>query len=362
MNLEVKKIRLNALESFVQSEMYRQLLHIPITQARVKSYIHNPHAKPEDVVLYLGFIDEQLVAFRSLFAGTFQTKNKKIHFAWCSGNWVHPNFRRKGFSEKLLTEAFTDWSGKLMFTNYAPNSEKLYLKTGWFQSIYQFDGIRGYLFPKTQKLVQAANKNNSTKFLFLIVDYFITIGSTIQLWFFKARLNPKFKFETIETPDKQCYEFIQNIKTDYPFNRNKKELKWIFRFPWISSNKDAQTNKYPFSSYSNSFSYHTIKIFIEKEFVGFFIFSVREGHLKTLYFNVNRDIEKEIANFLKQFCKKYKIEIITVYNFKVAKQFFERKFPFLRVKKYGQKIYSSFKINGEKEYLFQDGDGDIMFT
>jgi hypothetical protein len=69
---EIRKVRLSELESFIQSESFGQLANIPITPARAKSYIKNPHGLPDDVVLIMAFTDGQLVAFRSLFAGTVQ--------------------------------------------------------------------------------------------------------------------------------------------------------------------------------------------------------------------------------------------------------------------------------------------------
>ena len=130
-------------------------------------------------------------------------------------------------------------------------------------------------------------------------------------------------------------------------------------FPQIKMHKQTNTR---FHRFPNHFLITQLKVFIENKFAGFFIFSVHKGHLKTLYFNLPEGIENEIANFLKIFCKQHQIEIITVYYFEVAGQLFARKFPFLHMKKYGQKIYSSFKIDTEKEYHFHDGDGDGMFT
>lgn len=362
MKLEIQKIRLDELENFVESETYKLLSTVPITPDRAKSYIKNPNARPDDVVLYLGFIENNLLAFRTLFAGKINTNNLQIHFAWCSGNWVHPEFRRLGFSEQLLKEAYSDWDKKLMFTNYAPNSEKLYLKTGWFQAINKFDGVRGYLFPKTRKLIARANTNKISKFAYLILDVLISIISSFRVLFFINKQNNNIRFETISTPDKQCYEFNNKDNFKFLFNREEKELNWIFQFPWLSLSDNFLIQKYPFSSFSKSFNYQTVKIFAENKFEGYFLFSVREGHLKTLYFNIQKGFEKEIALFLKQFCAENKIEIITVYNSTLAKQFFEQKFPFLHVKKYGQKIYSSFEINYNSEYQFQDGDGDVIFT
>jgi hypothetical protein len=360
--LEITKIRLSELESFVQSETYRQFTTIPITVLRAKSYVNNPHAKPGDIVLYLGFVEKQLVAFRSLFADRISFKEEPIRFAWCSGNWVHPDFRRKGFSEKLLMEAFTDWNGKLMFTNYAPDSEKLYLKSGKFLPIHQFQGFRGYLFPKTRKLIQGTNKNGVIKFVFSVVDIIISIFSEVKLWFFSTTPNPDISFETLCFPDEECYQILHDNPSKPFFKRGEAELKWIFQFPWISENKKFSLEKYPFSSFSNSFLYHIIKVYIKNRLAGFFIFSVREGYLKTLFFSLPEGIEKEVANYLKQFSAKNKIEIVTVYKYEIAQQLFTRKFPFLRTKKYGQKIYSSFEIDNKTDYQFQDGDGDVIFT
>jgi hypothetical protein len=146
------------------------------------------------------------------------------------------------------------------------------------------------------------------------------------------------------------------------FQRGEKELKWIFEFPWISEIQNAEFEKYPFSVCSKSFFYKTAKVFSEDKLSGFFIFSVREGHLKTLYFKIPNDSIKECAQYLKIFCKEHQIEVITVYNNEIAGQLFKRKFPFLHAKKYGQKIYSSFEIKRDKHQTFQDGDGDVMFT
>ena len=362
MNLKIEKIQLKDLESFVQSETFQQFTTIPITVLRVKSYINNPHALPDNVVLYLGFIEKQLVAFRSLFADRIFSESEPIRFAWCSGNWVHPDFRRKGYSEQLLHEAFADWDGKLMFTNYAPNSEQLYLKTGMFQPIHQFQGFRGYLFPKTRKLIPGASKNGVTKFASSIVDEIISVISSVRVMFFSSKPNPDFRFEKIHFPDDECYQILQNKPSYQVFGRRETELKWIFQFPWISAEKDFTSDRYPFSSWSGSFFYHTVKIFNSNRLIGFFIFSIREGHLKTLYFNVPEGVEKELADYLKNYCVEQKIEVVTVYKYEVALQLFERNFPFLRTKKYGQKIYSSFEIKNSANLSFQDGDGDVIFT
>ena len=359
---EIRKIRLDELDAFIQSDEFRQLSQIPITPSRATSYLENPHGKPEDVVLILALANNKLVAFRSLFAGEIQTEKEKIRFGWCSGNWVHPDFRRKGISKMLLQEAFSVWYGKLMFTNYATESEKLYLNTGWFRPIHQFDGTRAYLFPKTVKLLAGAQKNRFSKWIFSLFDICIAGYSNMNILFFSYFKNPDIRFEIIPFPDEETYRFLEQHNKKYLFAKGAEALKWIFENPWISEINREVANKYPFSSCSNSFKYETVKVWQNSQLAATFIFSVREGHLKTLFFQNPPGLNDEIARYIKWYSVKHKIEMVTMYNSATAGCFFAQKFPFLYVKKYGQKIYSSFEIPGIEKFKFQDGDGDVAFT
>lgn len=353
---------MDELESFVNSTTFNRLAIVPITTLRARSYAENPLAQPTDIALYLGFINNQLVAFRSIFAGVINNENNKIRFGWCSGAWVHPDLRRNGFSMLLLDEALADWNGKLMLTNYSPETERLFLKSGKFQVIHQFQGFRGYLFPKTRKLIPAANTNAFSKLIFGSVNVLIWLISSSCLLCFRSKKNPEYRFETITFPDEDCFKILSKTAKTKFFHREEKEFKWIFEFPWLADKNREEFKKYPFSGYSGSFRYYTVKVFVENQFSGFFIFSVREGHLKTLYFSIPQGMENEISTFLKDFCAKCKIEVITVYNYEIAQQLFKRKFPFLHAKKYGQKIYSSFHIENVAQQTIQDGDGDVIFT
>jgi len=360
LNLEIKKIRIKELEEFINSKLFAELEFIPISVERAVSYLNNPNARPDDVALYLGFINERLVAFRSLFADVVQNEDAFIRFAWCSGSWVHPDFRRRGFSVQLLKEAYSDWGQKLMLTNYAPNAEKLILKTGWFQPVHQYNGVRAYLYPKTRKLVHLSNRNFFNRFIFTVIDLIIILISAVRTLFFKGEKHTGIEFQTISFPDDECYQHLSADKNI--FRRNQQILKWIFSYPWISGKKSEYEKRYPFSSYSKSFYYKTMKVYKENRFVGFFIFSVREGHLKTLYFQLPDKFENEIVSFLKKYCRNHKIEMATIYKTSLAAKLFDRKFPFLYIKNYGQKIYSTFEIAGTENLIFQDGDGDVIFT
>lgn len=362
MKPEIKKIALKELDNFVKSKSFAEMKTIPISPIRADSYLNNPNATPNDIVLYLGFNKGQLVAFRSIFADRTQTENNSIKFGWCSGNWVHPDFRRKGFSECLLNEAYSDWNKKLMFTNYAPNSERLYIKSGLFHPIHSFSGVRAYLFPKTSKLVPALDKNRCNRFLALLMDGIIQVYTSLKLSFYKRPGYGEIKFETSENPDEECYKLLESSASSNLLLRDSTQFKWIFSYPWVTNKKNQFISKYPFSSYSDNFYYKTVKAYRNNHFLGFFIFSVREGHLKTLTFHFKENLDDEILSFIKNFSVMNKIEMITVYKNDLTARFFQRKFPFLHLKKHGQKIYSTFEIPKLRNVEFQDGDGDVFFT
>lgn len=308
------------------------------------------------------FDGQKLVAFRTFFADMICASADGKRFGWCSGNWVHPLYRRMGWSFKMLNQAHADWQGRLMFTNYAPESEKLYLKSGMFKPIHSFSGVRAYLYYKVSERFNLNDKNILHKTIAKTVDGIAGAVARCSSSFFRHRLPDGIRFDDVGVPDDQCYKLVEKSSMNPYFCRGRREMEWILRFPWISAENRDVSFRYPFSSWSETFHYHTIKIFERNAFKGFFIFSMRNRKMKTLFFAVEPGLEDEIASFIKDYAIENKIEVITIYNSPVAGQLFKRKFPFLHVKKYGQRIYSSFMTTGSEGFQFQDGDGDVFFT
>ncbi len=342
--------------------MYRQFSTVPITPSRAVSFINNPNGKPEDVVLLLAFVKGEMIAFRSLFAGVIQPSSQEIRFGWCSGSWVHPHFRRRGISLLLLKEAFNDWNGRLMLTNYSPATEQLFLKTCLFKPIHEYKGARLYLFPKTIKLIPLVNQYIILKFLFFLIDMFIFFTAHLRITLYSYKMYAETEFELLEFPDNESFDFIDKHEEGYLFNRYRKKLIWILKFPWISETNCAFKQSYPFSACSESFFYKTVKIMYRKKLAGVMIFSVREGHLKTLFSWIPAELEDRVAGFLKNYAVKNKLEYITVYQPGIARYLTVDKFPFLVTRKSGQCIYSSFELSGINNPAFHDGDGDRAFT
>ena len=126
----------------------------PLSPLRLQSYLKIPRADMQDTVLFEMHHENQLMAYRTLLPDLFYDRDGiPQRFAWLSGNWVHPEMRRKGISTKLLTEAEEKWNGRLMYTNYAPDSKALYDHTGRFRVIARREGRRYYLRSNSEELL-----------------------------------------------------------------------------------------------------------------------------------------------------------------------------------------------------------------
>ncbi|MGQ7867892.1 GNAT family N-acetyltransferase [Sunxiuqinia sp. sy24] len=355
--MELKKIRLRELETFLGSDFFRELETKPISPARVASYVNNPHAEADDPVLYLFHDDNKLIAFRSLFSAGLMNQSKRI--AWLSGSWVHPDYRRRGYSTQLLAEVMKDWGDRLLFTNYAPASLQVYLKSEQFTPIFLEDGQRFYFFVRTADLL--GDRFKGMTFLFKIVDFFIYLLASLMRLLYHPRRWKKLNIDVLDFPDAACYKLVEAKKDGYLFERGQKELEWIFAYPWVSSSNKELIADYPFSSFARQFHYKTVKFMKGRRLIGFLIYSIRDGHLKTVHMQLPPDSLRVAARFLIQLSVREKIEMLTILEPKLAKKIQKHANPFLFHKKIEQGIYSSFPISAAMRKI-QDGEGDFIFT
>ena len=69
--IRITKIKCQDLLEFVNSAVYLQFKNKPISVLRAQSYMHNVHGEKEDVVLYMAFIKNELVGYRTVFKRCF---------------------------------------------------------------------------------------------------------------------------------------------------------------------------------------------------------------------------------------------------------------------------------------------------
>lgn len=369
MKFQLKKIRLGELEAFANSSDYKQSDVIPISSNRIKSYVSNPRADKNDVVLYLLFDGPKLIAFRTLFADNLILEGQKIKFAWLSGSWVRSEYRRMGLASQLLDELFSDWDGNIIFTNYAPNSKALYDKSKKFEPLTEKQGVRYYFRFHNAALLK--NRNAVFERLHFSIKLFDT---SMNLLFLGYYIIQKRRFKNwpheVESSIENNSDEVLNYMAANPasdFNRGETEFRWILNHPWVTqTNNDLQW--YPFSSYATHFYYKTLLIRNHNGHInGLALLKVRNGAVTIPYFHAAPESNTRLGRAIVVFCHKINANSFTLYQTTVVETI-EKMFGVAIYKKYmKQKYFIATKLKsrwhiGNKQINVQDGDGDCIFT
>jgi GNAT superfamily N-acetyltransferase len=350
--VELNKFKISELSNFYDSDLYRMLDTKPISKARVISYKENPNAKADDIVLYILTEGHRLIAFRSLLPD----KLRQHRFAWCSGAWVHKEYRRQGLSLKLLKHAYEDWDQKLMLTNYAPEAEALIKKSDLFQLIGEIQGMNFYLFVRLRELLKT-RINAKFLILFTPIDWLIYAISVIRCKLIKYR-NIEQKVSVLDYPDNEFYERF-NQRNMSEFERTSKELKWILDYPWIKDNVSKEAYHFSYTAYQ--FSYYFVKFYEKEQFIGFAIVQLRDRVLTIPYYDFQNDDLAPMAKWIFQFSCTQKISVLRIYNEKLSKAVKNHTKSFVFARRNKKRIYGT-KFMNKNRVNISDGDGDTIFT
>ncbi|MFY0630033.1 MAG: GNAT family N-acetyltransferase [Flavobacteriaceae bacterium] len=367
--LEVKKITQLELETFIKSETFSNFKNIPISSLRSASYVKNKHANAKDVILYMAFIDKELVGYRSIWRDVFYHGKVPESFGWLSGNWVHPKYRRKGVSTQLFNEVYKDWGGRLLYTNYAIPSKLLYDKTGYFKKIKSLKGVRFYtqfclqdILPKKHVLF------SKTTFLWKCLDAF---GN--MFWKLKTR-RPQKNNDTdslIKENEDWHHEidlFLADFKNQELFKRGDAFFSWVLQYPWVKTGvtEAQEAKKYQFSVHSKQYksTYYTFYD-SDNKIIAFLWISLKDGHLKIQYAYLTQAAIEEVAAFIVAKSLQENVKTILVYQ-KELETILMHKLPHLYNKRFDQNYFATEKVIQDfpeiSQKKIQPGDGDVIFT
>ncbi len=363
---EVKKIKISELLDFVNSNEYLQLENKPISKLRALSYINNPRANKNDVVIFIAFEENELVGYRTVFADKLFINNTEYKFAWFSGNWVIPRKRRTGISKLLLNEVLKDWNEQLMFTNYAQASKNIYLKSGKFSELVSKSGLRMYLNLNLSYILPP--KNNLFKILKPCLTCVDLCFNTFNNFRFKA-LNkfiykPNLDYIEIKSIDGETSEYISNNHSNISFKRNTVEYNWIEQYPWITETK--QKTNYNFSQYARNIKRTYIIVKLNNKLVGFLILFKRNNILTIPYFYLETEYISDFTLYLKKYMIKNKIAYFTTYTPQLVTELSKPQKLFLKKKQQKTSYYACNNMLNNipdlKDIELQDGDSDMSFV
>lgn len=340
---------------------------VPISRHRALSYAANPRADSSDIVLYLAFKDDLMVGYRSIVPDYVFAQGKQLKVGWLSGNWVHPDYRRKGIASFLLNESLQDWNSRLLFTNFANESKAVYDKSELFQIIHENKGARFYLRSSLSRILPLKNVFfKGLKPFLIIIDFIFNFFNSLQLFGWLFRLKSGVSFEYLNRPDQEVSEQFEKICENTPTRRNRFDLQWILRFPWLVSSPlgDRIGSKYFFSSSPSRFCQLLVKVYLHDNLIGFIIFNHTRDNLTVPYISFTPKHLRVMVRVILKHALRMKSSTITIYNPGIAKNL-KRIKPFGWFSKTQLRSYYATKVLREELkgqiIHFNDGDGDCAF-
>ncbi len=358
--MRIEKYNAARLGEFLESSQYETMPFVPVSKHRARSWLNNPALEPEDILLYLGFEGEEMLAYRALLPARFD----EIRYAWLSGNWVRPDMRRRGLASRLFEEAYGDWGHQLMFTNYAPESKAVYDKSGRFECYAERPGRRYYFRSSTASLLgNRRTVYRRSRLLFSLADLLLNAVQDTRLLIGREKTELPV-FEEISKPDLEALGFLES-RGDQGFSqRGLEEFDWIVSWPWVITDP-AKDQRYFFSSVSPRFRNLCIKTRSADGEMDGFLWLVLHGEKISLpYVSFKPEASPGISDLLNHYLRKCRASYLTTYHSPFIESF--RPGPLLGSRRMVQKYFVTRELKRQlpdpENIRFQDGDGDVVFV
>ena len=365
--MQIKEIRHHQLQAYIDSEAYKKDAHIAISKHRALSHIRNPRAKANDLVLVLVYQDLEMVAYLGVFVDDLHFDAGVEHVGWLSCMWVNPMMRGKGVAKKLIQTVFEAWEYKILVTEFTPAAAGLYQRTGQFIDLKNQAGLRAYLRPNLAYLLPNKNpKYLPFKGLLTLFDFAAKLPNYLRL---KGHRYSLPTFEYLSEIDAESWQFIQQNTRPNLVKRNKEDLNWMLKNPWLiaAPMQDHSAGRYSFTALANRFHFLSIKVFDEAlHLQGLLILSIKDRQLKIPYCFCKEGTEKTMLHLIYHHMIILDLDMFTVYQPALIDVLIKNKHPFYHIRNFkrryivGKVLEDKLKTN--QAFEMQDGDADAAFT
>jgi len=336
---------------------------VPVSPLRLASYLKNPRAELSDPVLFEMRQEGKVIAYRTLLPDClFDREHKSQRFAWLSGNWVHPDFRRRGISSRLLEHAEEQWDGRLMYTNYAPESKALYDHTGRYRLIANREGKRFYLRSASEDILSP--RVGFRKF-FKTADRLMNRLRENRLMKFSIPEKNHCRVSSVDGFVAQLSELVKKLQQDALFRRDREIFQWALEYPWVTELECDPVN-YHFSYRANRFENTIYQMTLpESDSQGVLWILIHNNILSVPYlFARDKTLHGCMAETIVQTMIEKCCTHTTIRNPELTKQLMKYKKLFLSIRNMPQLIFAHEDLAAKipDNPLIHDGDGDVMFT
>jgi len=362
--MRYQQIKIGELESFIQSDLYKNSKNIPITQQRALSQLKNPRANQEDVALIIAVDNnKQIVGFIGALPEKLP-KHPELKLAWNSCWWIDQK-TGKGTAMPLFLHFLKSYQKQVMFRDLTNKTEQILMRLNQFEKIKKLQGNRYFLHLNSKDILVKKNKN--FKLISPVLKIIDKAVNTILKVQNRSFLNKKsLKSVKIDYIDQQAENFIKEHQKKELFKRDKTELNWIIKQPWILHKSIKNPNQFYYFSDTSKYFLNTIfKLYnSENQIIALLFFTNNRGLVKVPYIYFDKRYLSKICDFIFWYLIKEKANSVLIFNSALNQEIKKKHNPFWYRKEINKDFVVSKKIIPylPKEFDFQDGEGDFVFT
>ena len=367
--MEIKTYNSAQLNDLILSGQYDHMPVAPISTHRAISHIRNPRAEPDDILLIIAYENDEMVGYLGVLADRiYNPSGESFKCGWLSCMWVNPILRGKGIAKQLLATAFKLWKDHILVTEFTPEAQGLYGRSGGFNHLRTNQGLRCYLrFNLHEILPKKHEKYKRYTSLLRLADSIANVPVDLKLSYFPTPDHSSLKFEQVRRLYADVNDYIISKSENSFERRDATDLNWIIEYPWlIESAPSEESRRYHFSSVSDRFLNVFVKMMKASEIVGFLHLTIRDNHLKVPYAFFEKENTRDVIEYIYSLMLTQKLNMLTVFHPELVSYISGSYSPFI-YKRPIKRHYMISKVldaqfSNKDNLLIQDGDADCAFT
>jgi len=352
------------LQELIESDFFKKLNKIPISKHRALSQINNPYCADDDILLWVTYENETLMGYSSVLPDMIVCNGHEEKIYWASSIWRTESERKSTLALTLLLKMFEQYKNQLFITDFNSKVEKTYSKLRFLKPV---ETEIGATFYRNLAFSQVIEK----RFLKLkcIIPFYLFLEKCFNFTLFLGRklttkkIKTNFSIVDNNIFDAEFDNFVKNYcLTNQLVERNSIYFNWIIKYPWILQRKpDSESRRYYFSSVSEQFEYHSLKIYDRQKLVGFMFLKIRDKRLTISFSYLNNVCAKDAVACILQIANAKDLDVITSFDKKILSELTKKRTKYIFSKKTKKKYFFPRNFNITSSF-FQEGDGDMVFT
>lgn len=367
--IDYQKYNAAQLQKLIGSEQFRKFKHVPISTIRAQSQLVNPRLNKDINLLYVAYLNDEVVGYQLVFCDTIYIDNKPELMGWLSCIWVDGGQRGMGIGKTLFELTIADWGDRLLFADPVPASQMLYCSKGLFADAIKLQGTRLYMrWNMAYLLPNKKTALGAVKPLLKLSDGLLNVVQDTRREHFEKAL--QITYNVVPEVNDRTSEFINSFQREELFRRGQADLNWVVNKPWLHSGEETEEDKkYYFSSYARQLKVQHIVIHQPGErdaVIAYLMLFVRDGHMKLPYVYFKAEHTELVAKVVMKLILENKVDMFTTFHPQLSKYFAANRKPAIFAKAIERSYFVAkpfaphFRTGDGRN--FADGDGDQAFT